>query len=658
MPGLLERSARTCIAIVFAAILSISLAASALAEEFLTAEDILKIAPKAKPEFIQAMIDAKDEFEDAELNEPIRMAHFMSQVMTETGGLKRIDENMNYSFKSLMRVFSRKTVSEADARRIARKPREVANWVYGARLGNRGRNTDDGWNYRGSGFIQLTGRDNFIRRGEEVGLPLAENPELAREAKAGLTAAIAFWKANNINAAADANDRIRVRKLVNGPAAHGKEQARTFFNRAWRDVFRGKEGTVFEGSGDILLAEDLTDELMFDDILKQGGYIDEGFAATESGAAEARADALRDFQETWELPVTGQLDEATQEALLDPRMWRLKSLEDEELDVEDTPQTDEPHASGNPEGSTKFSFGSDGDAEVSAVTPSVGMESGAAAMIEAFKGSGQTVANVNMKQEDILRLSEASGIYANYEMGDKAPVPETFVPFSVVGDDDRVAVMNTTQFPARAMVQITFKNHRGKINVCSGTMISPDTVLTAAHCIHSGTSGGKAYSEFRFIPGRNVGAAPFGECNARDAFVLNGWVETDSIMDARNFDLGAFKLDCQIGEVTGQLAIRVLADDELGVPTTVHGYAVDKAPPGRQWVSKDELRVLQDLKGFYHNDTYGGTSGSGVYVTSQPDTLIGVHTNGLHGEEPWKSHNAFTRITQDRLAQIQDWIAQ
>ena len=652
MPGLLLSFVRFSAFAFVAVFISLISPSFGQASELLTAEDIRKIAPKAKPEFVQAMVEAKDEFEAAGINTRLRMAHFISQVMTETGGLKRLDENMNYSYKSLMKVFTRRTVSEADARRIARKPREVANWVYGARLGNRGRDTDDGWNYRGSGFIQLTGRDNFIRRGNDVGLPLAENPELAREAKAGLTAAIAYWTATNINAAADANDRLKVRKLVNGPAAHGKEQARTYFNKAWTNVFAGKEALGFESDVDIVI-EDTADDLLFDDILKEGGYIDPAFAATESGADDARAQALRDFQETWELPVTGELDEATQDALLDPRMWRFKALDETEVALQDaSPQV--PSGTGDPEGSTGFSFGSASGVE-SASTG--GLESGGVVLIEAFEGTGQLADDVNLKMQDLQRLSDASATYAAYEMGDQAATPESFVPFSVIGADDRVAVINTTQFPARAMVQISYKNLLGRTSICSGTIISPDTVLTAAHCIHSGTRSGRPFSEFRIIPGLNVGAAPFGACNAVNAFVLNGWVETDNILDSRNYDLGAFKLDCRIGDVTGQLAVRVLSDDEVGTPTVVHGYAADKAPAGRQWTSVDQVRVLQELKGFYDNDTFGGTSGSGVYVSDQPDTLIGVHTNGLHGEEPWASHNAFTRITQARLARIQEWIS-
>lgn len=627
-------------------------------ELLLTADDIRIIAPKAKSEFVQALLDARDEFEAAEINTRLRMAHFLSQVLTETGGLKRIDENMNYSYKALMRVFSRRTVSEADARRIAGKPREVANWVYGARLGNRGRNTNDGWDFRGSGFIQLTGRDNFTRRGADIGLPLADNPEMVRQAKEGLTAAIAYWQATGINAAADANDRMKVRKLVNGPAAHGHEQARVYFNTAWVKVFAGKEAAGFEAGTGVSTetiteaAEDIiNDDSAFDGILKEGGYMSDNFLSSEADAADTRADAIRDFQETWGLPETGVMDEATKDALLDPRMWR-------HLEVEDAvaTETPEPTTSGDPEGTTTFTFGNQTDTGAEAGT---GTETGTeSALIEVRMGSGKIADSVNLKQEDITALADAAAIYADYEMGETMAAPETFVPFSVIGTDDRFAVLDTTQFPARAIVQIRFENHNGRQSLCSGTMISPDTVLTAAHCIHSGTRNGSPYSGFRFIPGRNVGAAPFGECNARAAFVLSGWTEGNSPLDGREYDLGAFKLDCSIGNETGQVSIRVLGDDELGIKTTVHGYAADKAPSGRQWISEDKLRVLQELKGFYDNDTFGGTSGSAVFETGKTDTIIGVHTNGLHGEEPWASHNAFTRITDSRMLKIQEWIAQ
>lgn len=75
-------------------------------------------------------------------------------------------ENMNYSAARIRQVWP----SRPEAVKFAHKPRELANSVYGGRLGNR-RGTDDGWNYRGGGLDQLTGRDHY----ELIGI--ADRPE-------------------------------------------------------------------------------------------------------------------------------------------------------------------------------------------------------------------------------------------------------------------------------------------------------------------------------------------------------------------------------------------------------------------------------------------------------------------------------------------------
>lgn len=618
------------------ALVFVSPGPAAAQEQLVTFEDIKKISPNANDELARAIADNTDLFEEHGVNTRLRMAHFLAQVMTETGGLRRLDENMNYSEGTLLRVFSRRTISAAKAREIARKPVEIANWVYGARLGNRGRDTQDGWNYRGSGYIQLTGLSNFRSRGDEIGINIADDPELARQPDAGLRAALAYWSARNINEAADNHDRRRVRVLVNGPAAHGHEHAKVWFNKAWTRVFRDKEAAGFEtGALETALVPDANEDALYDGILQENGLLPMDFASTESGAPDARAEAIRTFQSEWGLDETGEIDLETEYALLDPVEWKHQELI-EKIAVA-------PTETRNPDEGVSF------DLKAAAVT-----ESASVPIMEPTEGSGQIVENVQLPGDIGQALTDARSIYAEYEMGAASVEPERFVPFSVIGEDERVAVTDTTGFPARAIVQILFDTGRGD-SLCTGTMISKDTVLTAGHCVHSGTLSGRRYSDYRLVPGRNVGAAPFGRCGAVRTYALSGWVNSATSLEARYYDLGAIKLDCDVGLQTGWLGITTLSNDQLDAVTTVHGYAADKAPPGRQWVSDDSLRILWDLKGFYQNDTFGGTSGSPVMLKDFGSYIVGVHTNGLHGEEPWASHNAFTRITPQRLAEISRW---
>lgn len=101
-------------------------------------------------------------------------AYVLATTYGETGGaMQPRRENMNYSAKRIREVWPRRR----EAVKYARNPKGLANHVYNGRLGNR-TGTDDGWDFRGAGLGQITGRDNFRKWGDRLGLDLINHPEL------------------------------------------------------------------------------------------------------------------------------------------------------------------------------------------------------------------------------------------------------------------------------------------------------------------------------------------------------------------------------------------------------------------------------------------------------------------------------------------------
>lgn len=87
---------------------------------------------------------------------------FLANVLHESGEFRHKEENLKYSAKRLMQVWPVRFKTLAEAEKVASSPMKTANLVYGGRrdLGNI--QDGDGWLFRGSGFIQMTGRLNFV----------------------------------------------------------------------------------------------------------------------------------------------------------------------------------------------------------------------------------------------------------------------------------------------------------------------------------------------------------------------------------------------------------------------------------------------------------------------------------------------------------------
>lgn len=154
-----------------------------------------------------------------QINTPLRLAHFLAQCGHESGGFRLTVENLNYSAQGLMRIFKNYFPTMAKAKQYERKPQAIANYVYANRMGNGSPTSGDGWNYRGRGFIQLSGKANYTAFDAVVPDNIIKNPDLVAT-KYPLLSAAWFWRRNNLNSIADrgATNAIvtAVTKRVNG----------------------------------------------------------------------------------------------------------------------------------------------------------------------------------------------------------------------------------------------------------------------------------------------------------------------------------------------------------------------------------------------------------------------------------------------------------
>ena len=154
-----------------------------------------------------------------ELNTPLRLAHFLAQAGHESGGFKAVNENLNYGAKGLLSIFKKYFPTEEKAKLYERKPEKIANLVYGARMGNGPEPSGEGWKYRGRGYIQLTGKDNYRAFDAVVPENITESPDLVAT-KYPLLSAAWFFHKNGLHKIADkgATDAVvtEVTKRVNG----------------------------------------------------------------------------------------------------------------------------------------------------------------------------------------------------------------------------------------------------------------------------------------------------------------------------------------------------------------------------------------------------------------------------------------------------------
>ena len=168
-------------------------------------------------------------FSKFEINTPNRQAAFIGQCGHESNNFRTLEENLYYSANALMRVWPSRFPDNDVAEKYANKPEKIANKVYAGRMGNT--EDGDGWKYHGRGLIQLTGKDNYTRCGEALGIDLVNNPDLLLEPEFAAASAGWFWRKHGLNQLADLGDWVAITKRING-GIHGIDDRVARTNKA------------------------------------------------------------------------------------------------------------------------------------------------------------------------------------------------------------------------------------------------------------------------------------------------------------------------------------------------------------------------------------------------------------------------------------------
>lgn len=222
----------------------------------LSERQLLSIAPGAGlragiflPEINRAMLRFS-------IDTPVRESAFISQILHESGQLKNLVENLNYSADGLANSWPGRYAEpdgkggyvkvdvkarlrnkpNALALTLAGKPEQIANNVYASRMGNGSPATGDGWKYRGRGLIQVTGKSNYIAAGTALQLDLLNQPELLEQANWAAMSAAHYWYARGLNALADAGAFQDIGSIINtgqpGRAPNGAEDRKALYEKA------------------------------------------------------------------------------------------------------------------------------------------------------------------------------------------------------------------------------------------------------------------------------------------------------------------------------------------------------------------------------------------------------------------------------------------
>jgi V8-like Glu-specific endopeptidase len=248
---------------------------------------------------------------------------------------------------------------------------------------------------------------------------------------------------------------------------------------------------------------------------------------------------------------------------------------------------------------------------------------------------------------------EAEENEVDIEFANESPATEALaraLPETVLGTDERVKITNTTVTPWKQMCSLKITTSDNKKYIGSGTMISNRLILTAGHCVYIPRT--KSYvKSIEVIPGRNGSSYPFGSAVAKLFCASRGWKESQK----REYDFGFIILPSKHGIDSARVGSMGAANTSdvnvLGWTVNNAGYPGDRENGQYLYFNAKKIVTAEPKMLHYDLDSYGGQSGSGIYIKDQKGQRYQIAVHAYGGTKS----NSGPRIDSELFKVIQDF---